>query len=225
MKKLMGLIAIAVFMVTSAGSVHASTATRDFNLSANLTALVTSASLVLSSIDSKGTEAPGDDAWTQVGTGGSGATMSFGNLAQVDGVNPVTHVPFSFFGSNTYFAIDLSTVGYVSTTGLTVSYTEGTNQNTGNVASPNGLGYKTVAKFVKATVAGTETQYAASKKLADLTGAGLTIAPNTLAQGGWLRMYVGIVSDPSAVAGSEVFSAADKAGSYTGVLHVSMTAV
>jgi hypothetical protein len=123
-----------------------------------------------------------------------------------------------------YFIIDVGTTGGAGNTDATFTYTEGANPN-----SPgHGLGWKSTATFAKVTSSGQETGLTAhgpKRMLKDLNGEHILPAELT---DGFLRVYLGIVTkDPSATvpdpASSELFTNADRPGTYDGSLVVTAT--
>lgn len=122
-----------------------------------------------------------------------------------------------------YFAIDVGGTGGAGNPNVTVSY--------GNETSPpgqiKGLGFKSVATFVKitgATGSQTETPLAGHgpiQLLKDLTDG--EIINGTELNGGFLRVYVGIYPGGNATidaAGGEPFTNADQPGTYQGTLTI-----
>ena len=144
----------------------------------------------------------------------SGTTLSFDPMT-FDATNGI-YLP------DHYFFIDIAPSGG-SNVDVTLSYNEGANPN----APAHGLGWKATTTFMKVT-GSTETPLSAlgpKKMLKDLSGEHITPAETS---GAFLRVYLGIVTkDPSAAipdpAASEVFSAADKPGSYDGALVITAT--
>lgn len=161
---------------------------------------------------------PDTNAFTPV----AGTSLSFDPMT-LNSVNQI-YLP------NHFFAIDVVGTGGAGSPSATITYSEGTNPNT----PAHGLGWKSTATFMKVTYVGplpTDTSEAPltghgpKKLLKDVTGESIT---NTETAGGWLRLYVGIVTkDPAATipdpAAGEVFSNADKAGAYDGTLFISAT--
>jgi hypothetical protein len=126
-----------------------------------------------------------------------------------------------------FFAVDVGAVGGAGAPDVTVTYTEGANPNDPD----NGLGWKSTATFVQVTGEGedqTETALTAhgpKKLLKDVNG---ELINDTEIQGGFLRIYLGIVTnDPNATfpdpAGAENFTNEDAPGDYDGTLLVSAT--
>lgn len=151
---------------------------------------------------------------TGVATAVTGTTLTFNPL--------VFNTANQIYLPNHYYSIAVAPVGGAGSPQATVSYAEGTNPN----APGHGLGWKTVATFVKA-VGAVETVIPGhgKKMLKDLTSENVTAAETA---GGILKLYVGIVTkDPAAVppdpAASEPFTNADAAGTYTGTLTITGT--
>ncbi|MBF0122831.1 MAG: hypothetical protein HQL21_05425 [Candidatus Omnitrophica bacterium] len=207
MKKAVGLMIAVVFMFMQAGTLSA--ATRSFTVTASVpsaTGVAISASSVLVSTN----------AFTPLAS--NVTSLSFDTMT--------FNTTYGFWAPDHVFAIDVGTVGGAGNVTTVVTYTEGTNQNSS--VGGHGLGYKGLATFQKATVSGgvtTEATIAAhgKKKLIDLTGT--TVTPAQVA-GGWLRVYLGITTDPTAVgmpANAEIFSNADRSGIYDGTITFTAT--
>jgi hypothetical protein len=148
-----------------------------------------------------------------------GTTLSF---------NPLTYnTKNSIWLPDHFFAIDVAPTGGGGSTDTTVSYAEPSSPN--DATTGHGLGWKTTANFFKVsgTPAKEDSLTAHGKKmLKDLSGE--NIAPAEVA-GGYLRIYVGVVTkDPAAVpldpASSEPFTNVDVAGTYQGTLTITATA-
>ena len=204
MKKSVGFIIAAVLMFMHTEILSA--AVRSFTMSASVPA-ATGVSLGVSSVTGSGTASLPSTA----------TTLSFNSMAY-DATN-------GFWEPNNTFVLDVAPSGGSGSVTTVVTYTEGTNQN--NTTGGHGLGHKATATFMKTTGSGsatTDTLIAAhgKKRLIDLTG-GETVTPAEVA-GGWLRVYMGIVTDPSVVSGSEIFSNADHSGQYDGTVTVTTTA-
>ena len=126
-----------------------------------------------------------------------------------------------------YFSIDVGATGGAGSPDVNVTYVEGSKP----VGQTNGLGWKTIATFVKITgTPGNEVQtdmvaHGPKQLLKDLAGETIT---DTELSGGFLRLYVGVFpgDDQDIIsAGGEVFSNADKAGGYNGTLTVTATVI
>lgn len=126
-----------------------------------------------------------------------------------------------------FFAIDVAATGGAGAPDVTAKYVEGSKPS----GQTNGLGYKSLATFVKVTGPDddqTETQMTAhgpKKPLKDLSGGGEQIT-DTEISGGFLRIYVGIFpgDDPDVTAaGGEPFTNADQPGDYDGTLTITAT--
>jgi hypothetical protein len=154
---------------------------------------------------------------TNVFTPVTGTALSFDPL-RFDTTNQI-------FMPEHYFAISAGPANGGGNTDVTVSYAEGSNPNAVAGGSGHGLGWKTSATFVKVEGA-TETplsSHGPKKLLKSLSSERIT---STELGSGVFRMYVGVVTNPTAPgepAGAEVISGADKTGSYTGSLVVSAT--
>ena len=187
-------------MFMQAGAVSA--ATRSFTISASVPT-ATGVSITASSV------AVPSNVFTSLA---SNATMlSFDTMT--------FSATYGYWAPDHAFAIDVGTVGGSGNLTTVVTYTEGTNQN--SATGGHGLGYKGIATFQKATVSGgvtSETSIAAlgKKRLIDLTS-GATVTPAQIS-GGWLRVYLGIVTNPADVLGSEIFSNIDHSGTYDGTI-------
>jgi len=126
-----------------------------------------------------------------------------------------------------FYAIDVGATGGAGSPDVIVTYVEGAKP----VGQTNGLGWKSIATFVKVTGSpGNEVQtdmnaHGPKQLLKDLTGENVTEAELT---GGFLRLYVGIFpGDDQAIlnAGGEVFSNSDEAGTYNGTLTITATVI
>ncbi|HBR13991.1 MAG TPA: hypothetical protein DD723_00400 [Candidatus Omnitrophica bacterium] len=124
-----------------------------------------------------------------------------------------------------YFAIDVGATGGAGSPDVTVTYVEGAKPT----GQTNGLGYKSIATFVKVTGATgnqTETELNAhgpKKLLKDLSGEQIT---DTEISGGFLRIYVGVFpGDDQDIldADGEPFTNSDKPGDYDGTLTITGT--
>jgi hypothetical protein len=206
MKRLSSLIIMAMlFLAWQALPVLA--ASSNFTVSATLTG-ATGVSITASSVNAS----------TLKFTAVTGLALSF---------DPLTfNTTSSIWLPDHFFAIDVANTGGGGSVDTTVKYTEGTNQN--SATTGHGMGYKTTATFIKVDATGDNglTAYGPKQKLIDLTG-GLRILPADVA-GGYLRIYLGIVSkDPAAKyldpASSEPFTNADKSGPYNGQFLVTAT--
>lgn len=201
MKKTMGLILVAAFLLSLSGV--ASALETKFTVSATVPN-ATGVSITPSSVDAASGE------FTKLTT----TALSF---------DPLIYKPtLGVWLPDVYFAIDVGTTGGGGGTDVKVNYTEGANPN----APGHGLGWKSTATFMK-VVGTTETQISGhpKKKLIDVVNE--NILPAEIA-GGYLRMYLGIVSkdknatipDPS---DSEPFTNVDKPGTYDGEFKVTAT--
>lgn len=128
-----------------------------------------------------------------------------------------------------YFTLDIGPTGGPGSTDVVLTYTEGANPN----APGHGIGWKTTATFMRATVDGGGntietplTAHGPKRMLIELNGEHIT--PGEITNQGWLRVYIGVVSkDPGATfqdpANSEVFSNVDHPGYYDGALVITAT--
>ncbi len=203
MKIISSLFLAGFFMVSQAGMVFADTKT--FTVSAAIP-LATSVNMAATSIKSS----------TGARTAVTSSALSF---------NPLTfNSANQIWLPDHFYSVDV-TPGGAGSTDVTLAYTEGANPNTPG----HGLGWKSTATFMK-VVGSTETAlttHGPKKMLKDLTAEHVT--PAQLGTG-FLRVYLGIVTkDPAAVpldpATSEVFTNADKPGSYDGSLVITATIV
>ena len=205
MKKTIGLLIAAVFMVMQTGMVSA--ATRSFTVSASVPA-ATGVSINASSV------AVPSNTFTPLAS--NATTLSFDTMT--------FNSTYGYWAPNHAFAIDVGTVGGSGNLTTVVTYVEGTNQN--SATGGHGLGYKGLATFMKATTVGTSTVESSiaahgKKRLIDLTG--LTVTPAQVS-GGWLRVYLGIATGAAGEpTGTEIFTNLDKAGAYTGTITFTAT--
>lgn len=205
MKTLFNVFIITAFLIFS-GSAFAATGSQTYTVSATVPA-ASGVSITASSVNST----------TNVFTTVNGTSLSFDPLT----FDTTNHI----FIPDHYFAIGVGPANGAGSTDVTLSYTEGANPNNATGGSGHGLGWKTVATFVK--LAGTTetplTSHGPKKLLKSLSGEHITAAELGT---GSLRIYLGIETNPTAAgepAGAEVISAADKTGSYTGSLVISAT--
>ena len=213
MKKTIGLLIAMGFMVMQAGMVSAATATRSFTVSATVPA-ATGVSINAASVAVNADGTSG--AWTALAA--DATTMSFGTLTY--------NSTYGYWAPDHYFAVDIGTSGGAGNLTTVVTYSEGTNQN--QSSGGHGLGYKGIATFQKVTGSGTNTQEATiaahgKKRFIDLTGE--TVTPAQVS-GGWLRVYLGIATDPTATGmptGTEIFTNLDHSGQYTGTVTFTAT--
>ncbi len=189
-----------------------------FTVSASVPA-ATGAGIIVSSVNTN----------TKQFTSVTGSSLSF---------DPMTFTPnINIYLPNHYFAIDVVATGGAGSPSANITYTESANHP--NVGTTHGgLGSKATITFAKTTFVGKDQNgnditsdalmgnHGPKKLLKNISGEAIT---STETSGGWLRMYLGVnTGDVNAVpaepAGSEVFSNADKPGSYTGTLLISATA-
>lgn len=200
------LFLAAVLFFGSTALVMAASGSQTYTVSATVPA-ASSVGFTASSVNSS------TNAFTTV----NGTSLSFDPLT----FDTTNHI----FIPDHYFAIGVGPANGAGSTDVTVSYTEGANPNNVSGGSGHGLGWKTVATFVKLSGT-TETMLTAhgpKKLLKDLASEHVTSAELGTAT---LRLYLGIETNPTAVgepAGAEVISAADRTGSYTGSLVISAT--
>lgn len=209
MKKILTLIAIVALMAVPAfAATYTSGAPADFDLTASVPA-ATGISITATQVNAD------TDKW------GSAVTeMNFNTAGKLkyDEDNGI-------WVSNQYFAVDVGLIGGGGNLSTVVKYVEGAKPT----GQTKGLDYKATAKFVKVTGVAPdqdETNLAAGQKLlAQLIGAGQTIASSETA-GGFLRIYVGLYTGDNAAlntAGGEPFTNSDKSGTYNGTLTVTGT--
>lgn len=160
------------------------------------------------------------DSWTALP---AASDLSFGTLAEL--VDPVTG-PLGVFGPSDrrYYAIDIAIGGgggLPTTGGVSVVYTPGAND----------AGNKYVAAFVGITWAAPPvlpSAYVVTPLIANklLTNVNEDFTPlNTYFSGKWVRMYLGIVTNPAGAgmpAGAQAFTGADAAQAYTGTLAITL---
>jgi len=203
MKKIAGLALVVAFLVGQPGMLLAED-TKTFTLSASVpkaTSVAITASKVV-----------GTTFTTMTGTALSFDPMTFQTTSKI-------WLPAH------YFAVDIApSNGGSAGTNVTVNYTEGANPNgTGG----HGLGWKSTATFMK-VVGTTETAltiHGPKKMLKDVIGE--NILPGEVA-GGYLRVYLGIVTKDKAAAyqdpsTSEPFTNADAPGVYDGTITFTAT--
>lgn len=149
----------------------------------------------------------------------TGSLLSFDPLT-LDPVNGI-YLP------GHYFAIDINAVNGAGEVQTTLTFEQDATPNTNG----HGLGWKSSATMMKVTGSGVNTtdhpltSHGPKKLLKDLQGEQITPQET---EGGWTRIYLGILSkDPNATfpdpGEGEVFSNADKAGTYSGRLIISGT--
>ncbi len=200
MKVLLGIFLTGLLMVVHAGSSFAVDQTY------TLSAAVPAASGI-------GFTASSVNATTGVFTPVAGAALTFNPMA-FDATNQI-------WLPNHYFALDISATGGAGSTDATFKYTEGANPN----APAHGLGWKSAATFVRVngTIETPLTGHGTNGKklLKDVLSE--HIIPTELV-GGRLRAYLGVnTGDATTPATGEVFSNADRAGTYAGTLLISAT--
>lgn len=160
-------------------------------------------------------------------------TLSFDPLTLFEFPNPAPGgAPFLTFLPDHFFSIDMA---YTYAPGAAITQMSFLFTGTEPAAQPvgHGLGVKGTATFVKKRidpVTGSEVAESVADRigkvlLRDVSTIGVTLADLA---GGWLRVYVGVVTkDPALPAGdveltstAEVFSPGDIAGTYTGTLTI-----
>jgi len=190
----------------------------------------TGISISITPVDSKGTAESNDDVW---GSPLTSLTPDFGTLEEVSGTDAQGH-SWVFFGSKTYFAIDIAWAGGAAPSAGTIQFTydpAASSSPPGLPAGDNGLADRTTLTFAKTELlvwptTTLDTLLGLGKmKMSDLNGTTVTSADIA---GGWLRIYFGIATGdrtaiPPEPAGTKTFSPADPAGTYTGVFTVSFT--
>jgi hypothetical protein len=202
MKKVLSLVLGGVFLLFQALPVWAATA---FTVSATVP-LATGITMVVDSVNATG---------TTVFTPVSGTALSF---------DPMTfNTTNNIYLPGIYYALNISTSGGGGLPDTTVTYTEGTNPNSGS-ATQGGLGTKSTATFAQ-ELGSVETITALGKKrLIDLTGTVGHEPYTALASGSYLRIYVGVwtgsTTAPADPTNGQPFSNADASGTYTGTLTV-----
>jgi len=210
--KALGFITAGILLFVQAGM--ASADTKSYTVSATIPAATSAGIQAFSAAGA----APAGPTATGVNfnTAVNGSTLSFDPVTYRDNIG--IYLP------DHYFFIDVGPQAGSANVDVTVSYVEGANPN----SPSHGLGWKATIVFVK-IVGTTETfmsSHGPKKMLKDLSGEHVTAAE--LSGGGFLRMYMGFVTkDPAAAipdpAASEVFSAADRAGAYSGSLVITAT--
>ena len=200
MKRLLSALAVGLFLVAQAAPSFA--VTKTYTLSASVP-VATGVSFTASRVDAvSGT-------FTTV----SGTTLSFDPM--------VFNTTNQIWLPDHYFALDIAASGGAGSTDATFTYAEGSNPNSPSID----LGWKASATFVRVNGT-TETALTGhgtggKRLLKDLNGEHIT--PTELA-GGRLRTYLGVnTGDTTTPTGGEVFSNADRAGTYTGTLTISVT--
>ena len=206
-----------VFLLFQAGAFGATTLT--------VSATVPQAqgiSLGISSIVGTGSSA----VWTALPAGTS--ALNFNTMVLNTGTSNGT--AFSFWAPTNYFAIDIGVTGGVGTPTVNITYTEGTNPN----GTSNGLGTKTGMAFdYVSTAAGSDTLSAFGRKtLTSLTGTAGQMPIADIPSGYWERAYVGVCTGNTNAANGQVdptgcktFGNTDAAGTYTGTLTFTATAL
>jgi hypothetical protein len=213
MRKTIGLFIVAILMFVQVGILLAET--RSFTLQASVPTAVGFATLATSVGISASSVATGSGVWTSMSP--SATLLSFDVMSY--------NSTYGYWAPNHYFAVDVGTSDGSGSVTTVVTYAEGTNPNA--ATGGHGLGYKAFATFQKAYISGgttLETPIAAhgKKKLYDLIGAGRTVTPAQVT-GGWLRVYLGVVTDPALVTGSELFTNLDHSGIYDGMITFTAT--
>jgi hypothetical protein len=198
MKKVIGLLAVIVFMA-AASNCFALTENKTFTLSASVPT-VSSISITAYSVD--------------VATGN--ASLMTGTAL---GFSPLTFDPLnSVWVANHFFYVNVETAGGVGTPATTLTFTQGLNPN----GTGHGLGWKGAVTYTK-VVAGVPTEITAHPKelFKDVSSDVVTAAQ---VSGGYFRAYLGLNTGGLGMpTGGEPFTSADVAGSYEGTLLVSAT--
>ncbi len=185
--------------------------------------VATDISAAVSQIDSKGTATPTDDTWA-IAPGGA---LAFGTLSLKTGTDPMGRT-WSVFLPQYYFAIDIGFPDGGMPSGKSIVVAYGSDVRPPGATS--GLGDKATITYCRTYFAApgdwelnrTTDAVIEKKLLKD----GNTV-PTSAITGGWLRMYVGIVTlDPTAVpvdpAGAQIFSPSDITGTYSGAVTISL---
>jgi len=162
-------------------------------------------------------------AWTKQAS----RALEFGGLKLKTGKKP-DGTEWSLFLPDYYYVIDIGPKKgtFPAHGSIQINYNEGANPN----APGHGLGYKATVTYCKTYFASRNDWK--NKKTTDailgkvLIKDGFSL-PISAVEDGWLRLYVGIVTnDPNAnpadPSGAEVFSGADKAGNYSGGLVITL---
>ncbi len=167
----------------------------------------------------------GDNPWVVV----AGHDLSFDPMTFIPGT---ALDPVEIYLPDHFFALDFGAINNLGSpapgaANITFAYTEGANPN--GPAGGHGLGWKSTATFMKVRGA-IETPLVShggtgKMMLKDMLAPAGTTVPNAEIAGGFLRVYLGIVTkdeaqdiaDPDA---SEPFTNGDVGGSYTGQLAV-----
>jgi len=197
-----------LYLLCQAGTGFASTT---FTMSATVPQ-ATGISIIVDSVNSTG--AP---IFTLV----SGSALSFNS-----GGGMTYNAANNIFLPSVYYALNIQATGGSGLPDTTVTYSEGSNPNSGS-ATFGGLGSKATATFAQ-ELGSVETITALGKKrLIDLTG-NVGHEPYTaLAPGSYLRVYLGIwtgsSTSPADPSNGQPFSYGDAPGSFTGSLTVSAT--
>lgn len=211
-----------MFLITNVCFAQEAVLSEDFTVSANVptaTGILPVATRILYVED-------GDDEWLddEVGT-----SLGFGELTLNTFEDAVTGAVNNIFLPDNYYAIDVGVNGVYPNNGqITVAYTDVLNPNA-TLLTRDGLRSHGTATFKKVEITGTnpdgspietETTLGAGKYLLGSLPPGVTF---TSLRGGWLRLYVGLVTlDPDAdipdPTGSQAFTPADMGGDYQGYI-------
>ena len=221
MKKLMAFsLLFFSFLVPPDFIMAAVTQSVTYTLSASVP-VATGVSITASKAGSPLVGSPGLRAAAGLSAAASATVLSFDPMS-FDSVNKIWY-------PSTYYVLEIGPTGGPGNTDVTVSYSEGANPN----APGHGLGWKSTATFIKATMDGSgntiETpisSHGPKRMLIQLNGEHITSSEITTA--GWLKIYIGIVTkDPGAAipdpASSEPFTNADHSGYYDGSLVITAT--
>ena len=171
--------------------------------------LATGISIVVDSVNSTG---------TPVFTPVTGTALSFDA-----GAGMTLNATYNILMPAVYYALNIAASGGAGLPDTTLTYTEGTNPNSGS-ATLGGLGTKATATFAQ-ELGSVETITALGKKrLIDLTGSVGHEPYTALATGSYLRVYVGVwtgsTTAPIDPVNGQPFTYGDAPGSYTGTLTV-----
>lgn len=155
------------------------------------------------------------------------ASNEFGNTVAALNFDPMNfNAQLGIWLPDHFFAIDVGVTGGAGSVNVTVTYTEGSKPN----GQTNGLGFKSIATFVKITgpqdnqVQTELVAHGPKKLLKDLAGGEQITGTELL--GGFLRVFVGIFpGDDQDIldSGGEPFTNSDVPGSYDGTLTITAT--
>lgn len=172
--------------------------------------------LTITKIDSKGTSSPYDDQWIE-----KVSSFDFGELKQVSGYTEGKK--WTLFLPRYYFAVDIGLTGggFDPTKNIVVEYLP--EEEVSPPGIEGGLGDRITITYVRTKGKGKRTW---DKILEKRLFKESNTVPLWKVLGGWLRLYVGVVSkDPNAVPpdppGAKVFTPSDPVGEYKGAIRIS----